>query len=52
MSALLNYQDMSFSSVRLIPLLIRLGQDIDITVKSAPRNRARGRIRVLSDWRE
>jgi predicted XRE-type DNA-binding protein len=44
-SALLNGRLANFSSERLMRLLTTLGQDVDITVK--PRNRARGRIRVI-----
>jgi hypothetical protein len=41
----------NFSSARLMRLLTALGQDVDITIKDGPRNRARaqGRIRVVSD---
>ena len=46
-SALLNGRLANFSSERLMRLLIALGQDVDITVKAKPRNRAHGRIRVL-----
>ena len=48
-SALLNGQLANFSSERLMRLLTALGQDVDIMVKSKPRNRAHGRIRVLSE---
>jgi predicted XRE-type DNA-binding protein len=48
-SALLNGRLANFSSERLMRLLTALGQDVDITVKAKPRNRAHGRIRVLSD---
>lgn len=46
-SALVNGHLGSFSSERLMRLLMRLGQDIQITVKAAPRRRRLGRIRVV-----
>jgi predicted XRE-type DNA-binding protein len=46
-SALLNGRLANFSSDRLLRLLTVLGQDVEITVKPAPRSRARGRIRVM-----
>lgn len=46
-SALLNGRLANFSSDRLMRLLTGLGQDVEITVKAKPRNRARGRIRVV-----
>lgn len=46
-SALLNGRLANFSSERLMRLLTGLGQDIEITVKSTPRSRAKGRIRVV-----
>jgi predicted XRE-type DNA-binding protein len=46
-SALLNGRLTSFSSERLMRLLTALGQDVEITIKTKPRNRAHGRIRVL-----
>lgn len=46
-SALLNGRLANFSSERLMRLLTTLGQDIEITVKAKPRNRAHGRIRVI-----
>ena len=46
-SALLNGRLANFSSERLMRLLTGLGQDVEITVKPKPRNRARGRIRVV-----
>lgn len=46
-SALLNGRLTNFSSERLMRLLTALGQDMDITVRAKPRNRAHGRIRVL-----
>jgi predicted XRE-type DNA-binding protein len=46
-SALLSGRLANFSSDRLMRLLTALGRDIEITVKAKPRNRARGRIRVI-----
>ena len=46
-SALLNGRLTSFSSGRLMRLLTRLGQDVEIVVRTTPRNRERGRIRVV-----
>lgn len=46
-SALLNGRLANFSSERLMRLLTTLGQDVEITVKAKPRNRAHGRIRVV-----
>jgi predicted XRE-type DNA-binding protein len=46
-SALLNGRLTNFSSERLMRLLTALGQDVDITVRMKPRNRAHGRIRVI-----
>lgn len=48
-SALLNGRLGNFSSERLMRLLTALGQDIEITVKTKPRNRAHGRIRVVGE---
>jgi predicted XRE-type DNA-binding protein len=48
-SSLLNGRLANFSSERLMRLLTALGQDVDITVRAKPRNRARGRIRVISE---
>ena len=48
-SALLNGRLANFSSERLMRLLTALGQDVDITVRAKPRNRARGRIRVVGE---
>jgi predicted XRE-type DNA-binding protein len=48
-SALLNGRLSNFSSERLMRLLIALGQDVDITVRAKPRDRAKGRIRVLGE---
>ncbi len=47
-SALVNGRTANFSSGRLMQLLAALGQDVDITVKAKPRNRAQGRVRVRS----
>ena len=46
-SALLNGRLANFSSERLMRLLTALGQDVEIMVKTKPRNRAHGRIRVF-----
>jgi predicted XRE-type DNA-binding protein len=46
-SAILNGRLANFSSDRLIRFLVALGQDVEITVKAKPRNRDRGRIRVV-----
>ena len=48
-SALLNGRLANFSSERLMRLLTALGQDVEIMVKTKPRNRARGRIRVVGE---
>lgn len=48
-SALLNGRLANFSSERLMRLLTALGQDVEIMVKTKPRNRARGRIRVIGE---
>lgn len=48
-SALLNGRLTSFSSERLMRLLTRLGQDIEIVVKTTARNRQHGRIRVVEE---
>jgi len=45
-SALLNGRLANFSSERLMRLLTALGHDVYITVRTKPRNRAHGRIRV------
>ncbi len=50
-SALLNGRLANFSSERLMRLLTALGQDVDITVRTKPRNRAHGRIRVIGEAR-
>src|SRR6266699_3776097 len=46
-SALLNGRLANFSSERLMRLLTALGHDIEIVIKTKPRNRTRGRIRVI-----
>jgi predicted XRE-type DNA-binding protein len=48
-SALLNGRLANFSSERLMRLLTALGQDVEITVRTKPRNRAHGRIRVIGE---
>ena len=48
-SALFNGRLANFSSERLMRLLTALGQDVDITVRTKPRNRAHGRIRVFGE---
>ena len=50
-SALLNGRIANFSSERLMRLLTRLGQDVEIVVKTKPRRRQRGRIRVVEEVR-
>jgi predicted XRE-type DNA-binding protein len=50
-SALLSGRLANFSSERLMRLLTRLGQDIEIIVKTKPRRQARGRIRVVQESR-
>ena len=51
LSALLKGRLANFSSERLMRLLTRLGQDVEIVVKSKPRRRQRGRIRVVEEAR-
>lgn len=46
-SALLNGRLANFSSERLMRLLTALGRDVEITVRAVPRDRSRGRIRVV-----
>jgi len=46
-SALLKGRLANFSSDRLMRLLTALGEGVEIAIKAKPRNRARGRIRVL-----
>jgi predicted XRE-type DNA-binding protein len=48
-SAILNGRLANFSSDRLMRLLTALGQDIEIRVKSKPRGRARGQIRITAE---
>lgn len=48
-SAILNGRLANFSSERLMRLLTELGQDIEIRVRSKPRSRTHGRIRVLDE---
>jgi predicted XRE-type DNA-binding protein len=48
-SALLNGRLANFSSERLMRLLTALGQDVEIMVRTKPRNRARGRIKVVGE---
>jgi predicted XRE-type DNA-binding protein len=50
-SALLSGRLTNFSSERLMRLLTRLGQDVEIVVKTKPRRRQRGRIRVVEEVR-
>ena len=50
-SALLSGRLSNFSSERLMRLLTRLGQDVEIVVKSKPRRRQRGRISVVGEAR-
>jgi predicted XRE-type DNA-binding protein len=47
--ALINGRLQNFSSERLMRLLIRLGQDIDIRISTKPHRRRQGRIRVLGE---
>jgi predicted XRE-type DNA-binding protein len=47
MSLLLNGKLRGFSTDRLLRMLLRLGRDVDIVLRSA-RGRRRGRIRVLA----
>jgi predicted XRE-type DNA-binding protein len=48
-SALLNGRLANFSSGRLMRLLTALGQDVEITVRAKPRDRAHGCIRVVGE---
>ena len=50
-AALLNGRLANFSSERLMRLLTRLGQDIEIVLKAKPRRRNAGRIRVIDELR-
>ena len=45
-AALLNGRLTNFSSSRLMRLLAALGQDVEITIRTTPRRRARGRISI------
>jgi predicted XRE-type DNA-binding protein len=47
-SAILNGRLANFSTDRLMRLLTALGQDVEIRIKSKPRNRAHGRIHVTA----
>jgi predicted XRE-type DNA-binding protein len=47
-SALINGRLAGFSSDRLMRLLTALGQDVEITVRPAPRRRDKGQIRVMA----
>jgi predicted XRE-type DNA-binding protein len=47
--ALLNGRLANFSSERLMRLLTALGQDVEIMVRTKPRNQAHGHIRVVSE---
>jgi len=48
-SAILNGRLANFSGDRLMRLLTALGQDVEIRIKSKPRNRAHGRIHVTAE---
>jgi predicted XRE-type DNA-binding protein len=48
-SALLNGRIANFSTERLMRLLTALGQDVEIMVRAKPRNRARGRTRIVGE---
>ena len=48
-SALLNGRLTSFSSERLMRLLTRLGQDVEIVLRAKARGQRRGRIRVVQE---
>jgi predicted XRE-type DNA-binding protein len=48
-SALLNGRLAHFSSERLMRLLTALGQDVEITIRTKPRNQSQGRIRVVGE---
>jgi predicted XRE-type DNA-binding protein len=47
-SRLLRGRLSGFSTERLMHFLIRLGRDVDITIKPAPRSRRQGRLRVVA----
>jgi predicted XRE-type DNA-binding protein len=48
-SAILNGRLANFSADRMMRLLTALGQDVEIRVKTKPRNRAHGQIRVMGE---
>src|SRR5205823_9736324 len=48
-SAIMNGRLANFSSERLMRLLTRLGQDVEIRIRPKPRNRACGRIHVTGE---
>ncbi len=48
-SALTNGRLANFSSERLMKLLTRLGQDVDIKISAKPHRRRQGRIRVIGE---
>jgi predicted XRE-type DNA-binding protein len=48
-SALLNGRLANFSAERLMRFLAALGRDVEITVRTKPRGRERGRIRVVGE---
>jgi predicted XRE-type DNA-binding protein len=48
-SALINGRLENFSSERLMKLLTRLGQDVDIRISTKPHRRRQGRIRVVGE---
>jgi predicted XRE-type DNA-binding protein len=50
-SALMSGRLTNVSSERLMRLLTRLGQDVEVVVKSKPRRRQLGRLRVVQDAR-
>jgi predicted XRE-type DNA-binding protein len=49
-SRLLRGQLSGFSTERLMHFLTRLGRDVEIVVKIAPRSRREGRLRVLASF--
>ena len=48
-SAIMNGRLANFSSERLMRLLTRLGQDVEIIVRAKPRSRAHGQVRVTAE---
>jgi len=50
-SALLNGRGANFSSERLMRLLTRLGQDVEIRIRAKPRSRQHGQIHVRNEAR-